>query len=110
MENRLEIIIKGVHELLNRDLLTKITYVRLSEVTNIKRSTLTRAMDDLVISVIDSLNENRWFKTEKVSEKFRKFVDDYDKFKKMSILDTTKELNISQDYYYKFLEIIELNK
>lgn len=110
MENRLEVIIEGIHKLLNLDLLTKITYVRLSKVTGIHRSTLKRDMNDFIAPIIDSLNKDREFKTEKVTHKFNLFLDDYDYYSSISISNTIKELGISQKYYYKFMEIIELNK
>jgi len=108
--DRRKLIDTSISVLSSTDVLTMITNKRIGGVTGLKKDTIRRTLSARQRIKIRKLNLNRYFTQEKVSEKFRRFVDEYDRFKKMPISEVNKELEISHSYYYKFLKIIELNK
>jgi len=108
MNHNLEKTINGIHFLLNKDDYTQINKKRLREVVGFTRREVDNALDEYIMTVVDSLNIHRPFHQEKVSIKFKKFVDNFAEYEKKTIFDVTKELGISKSYYYKFLSLIEI--
>lgn len=101
---------RGIDFLSGRDSLTKITNKRISSFTGFKRDTVSRSLSVRQKIRIRKINVDRYFNQEKVTDKFNSFIDNYDYYSNKSISEVIKELGISQKYYYKFMEIIELNK
>ncbi len=107
--DRRRFIDKGVKFLQGVDSLTKITNKRISSITGFKPDTLRRTLSIRQKRRIRSLNLDRYFSQEKVTQKFYVFLNSYEDMKGKSISKLSKELKVSKDYVRLFVDIIEEN-
>ena len=107
--DRRKLIDKGVNFLQGMDSLTKITNKRISSITGFKSDTLRRTLSVRQKRRIRSLNLDRYFSQEKVTQKFYVFLNNYEDMKGKSMSKLSKELKVSKDYVRVFIDIIEEN-
>ena len=108
-EKKLSVIDDCISFLQGIDSLTKITNKRISSLTGFKSDTLRRTLSVRQKRRIRSLNLDRYFSQEKVTQKFYVFLNNYEEMKGKSMSKLSKELKVSKDYVRVFIDIIEEN-
>lgn len=106
-KDKLRLIDKGINYLGEYDAYTKINNSRLSRFTDFSCGAIKNTLSLRQKKRIKAMNVNRFFNQEKVSAKFEEYINNYDVYSSLPVRKVLGGLGISQEYYYRFNEIIE---